>query len=104
VSDWPAAACFVELLLSRIIGSRWEIANVLAGQAGTIGSNGQPVRAGRLFGAVDALREAVGIPLPPVARPAYERDVAAAQGQIDAATWAAAWAEGRTMTLEQALA
>jgi tetratricopeptide (TPR) repeat protein len=92
------------LLLSREIGSRWEIANVLTGLAGTLGSNGQPVRAARLFGAVEALRAAVGIPLPPVARPAYERDLAAAQGQVDAATWAAAWAEGRAMTLEQVIA
>jgi predicted ATPase/DNA-binding SARP family transcriptional activator len=92
------------LRLSQAIGSRWEIANVLAGLAGTLGCNGQAVRAARLFGAVDALRAAVGIPLPPVVRPEYARDVAVVQAQMDAETWAAAWAAGRRMTLEQVIA
>jgi DNA-binding NarL/FixJ family response regulator len=33
-----------------------------------------------------------------------ERDIAAARAQLDAATWEAAWAEGRAMSLEQAIA
>jgi predicted ATPase/DNA-binding SARP family transcriptional activator len=92
------------LQLSQAIGSRWEIANVLTGLAGTLGCSGQALRAARLFGAVEALRAAVGIPLPPVARPEYERDVAVVQAQIDAETWAAAWAAGRRMTLDQVIA
>ena len=92
------------LLLSRTLGGRWQSAHVLAGVAGVFGSYGQPVRAARLFGAAAALREAVGIPLPPVARPEYERDVAAARARLNETTWATAWAEGRAMTLEQAIA
>ncbi len=92
------------LLLGRNLGSRWEIANVLAGLAGSSGSTGHAVRAARLFGAVNALRESVGIPLRPIARPEYERDVAAVRTQLDEASRQAAWAEGRAMTLEQAIA
>jgi hypothetical protein len=33
----------------------------------------------------------------------YERSVGAARGRLDAVTFAAAWAEGRAMTLEQAI-
>jgi hypothetical protein len=34
----------------------------------------------------------------------YDRFVAAAWDQLDAATFAAAWAEGRAMSLDQAIA
>ena len=33
-----------------------------------------------------------------------ERDIAAARAKLDAATWEAAWADGRAMSLEQAVA
>lgn len=34
----------------------------------------------------------------------YDRDVASAQAHIDEATWAATWAGGQAMQLEQAIA
>jgi hypothetical protein len=34
----------------------------------------------------------------------YERNVAAARSQLDAATWATEWASGCALTLEQAVA
>ncbi len=41
-------------------------------------------------------------------RPAHqieaERNLAVARAQLDAAAWDAAWAEGKAMTLEQAIA
>ena len=40
----------------------------------------------------------------PPDRGVYEGDVATARAQVDDATWDAAWAEGRAMTLEQAIA
>ena len=39
----------------------------------------------------------------PDERACYERSVAAARAQLDEAAFAAAWAEGRAMTLEQAI-
>jgi DNA-binding CsgD family transcriptional regulator len=57
----------------------------------------------RLWGAADALREAMGTPIPPVYRADYERSVAAARAQLGEKAFAAAWAEGRSMTPEQAL-
>ena len=71
----------------------------IAGLAATA----QPVSAARLFGAAEAVRESAGIPLPPVQRVAYERDLAAARAQLDDATFAAAWADGRALTLERAI-
>jgi DNA-binding NarL/FixJ family response regulator len=43
-------------------------------------------------------------PLPPIDRPGYEQAVATARTQLGEQAFAAAWQEGRTMTLEQALA
>jgi hypothetical protein len=42
--------------------------------------------------------------VPPVARHDYDRDVAVARAQLGETAFAAAWAEGRAMTLEQAVA
>ncbi len=60
--------------------------------------------AARLSGAAEALREALGTPVPPVNRAEYERNVRAMRAQIDEKAFAAAWAEGRAMTLQQATA
>ena len=63
----------------------------------------QPLRAARLFGAAAALRESANFPLSPVMRADYERDLAVARTQLDVTTFAAAWAAGRALTLEQAI-
>jgi predicted ATPase len=72
----------------------------IAGLAGAA----QPASAARLFGAAEAVRESAGIPLPPVQRAAYERDLAEARAQLDQVAWETAWATGRGLTLEQAIA
>ena len=71
-------------------------------------TRGQPVagaeRAARLFGVVAALRETSGEVLSPAERSVQERHVAIARAQMDETAWQAAWAEGRAMPLEQAIA
>jgi tetratricopeptide (TPR) repeat protein len=61
-------------------------------------------RALRLWGAAKALREEVGAPLSPPERPGYDRQVARARAALSKDVFAAAWSEGRAMTLEQAIA
>jgi predicted ATPase/class 3 adenylate cyclase len=75
--------------------------------AGVAEAQGQPERAARLFGAAQALR--IGShwtqwSWPIGARVDYERDMVAVRTQLDEATFASAWAEGRAMSLEQAIA
>jgi predicted ATPase/DNA-binding SARP family transcriptional activator len=60
-------------------------------------------RAARLFAAAEALREVIGAPLDPCERANYERQVAAARARAGKPKFAAAWAEGRTLTLEAAV-
>jgi hypothetical protein len=50
------------------------------------------------------LREAIGNPGLAIERGVHERDVAAVREGLEQETFAAAWAQGRGMTLEQAIA
>ncbi len=61
-------------------------------------------RAARLFGAAEALRETCGQLPTPAERSIHERYVAMGRAHMDEAAWQAAWAEGRAMTPEQAIA
>jgi predicted ATPase/DNA-binding CsgD family transcriptional regulator len=64
---------------------------------------GRHVRAARLWGAAEALREQMGMSLSQfdLAHSGYERDLAAVRSALDTASFEAAWAEGRTMSPEQ---
>jgi predicted ATPase len=62
-----------------------------------------PVRAARLLGAAEALREVIGAPLLPSFLSQYERILATVRARFDEAAFAAAWAEGRALTLEEAV-
>jgi hypothetical protein len=75
----------------------------LEGLAAVTAEQGELVWAAHLWGAAEALREAIGTPVPPVSRLDYERVVAKARAQLGSETFARAWAEGRTMPLEQAV-
>ena len=98
-----AQALFAQSLrLGQELGSK--SAFVLEGFAGLAGTQGQADRAARLYGAAEALREATHRPIQPFDRSLRERLLTAARAQLDAAAWQAAWAEGRAMPLEQAIA
>ena len=79
------------------------IADILVGFV-RVAAAGQPERAARLSGSLAAVLTALEIGLSPIARSGYDRDIAVARAQLDEATFAAAEAEGRAMTLEQAIA
>jgi predicted ATPase/DNA-binding SARP family transcriptional activator len=60
--------------------------------------------AGRLWGAAEALRQALGTPAPPSLMANYEPYLATARQHVDPIAWEAAWAKGRAMSLAQAMA
>jgi ATP/maltotriose-dependent transcriptional regulator MalT len=92
------------LALLHKIGNKAFIAACLEGLGAVGAGQGQPAWAARLWGAAEALRQHIGAPLPPVYRADYERSVAAARAHLGEKPFASAWAKGRTMTPEQALA
>lgn len=79
------------------------IAWSLTASAGIARVQGELVWATRLLGAVEALREVRGAGLSPFYRVDYERNVAELRTLLDQATYAKVWAEGRAMTMEQAI-
>jgi predicted ATPase len=114
-----ARAWYAESLhLRREIRDSGGIAECLEGlaaamvhrQASAGGTVGEPPEqevgardAVRLFGAAEALREAVGAPVPLFCRAAYDRAVAAARAELADAAFAAAWAHGRRLPVDQAI-
>ncbi|HEY8284795.1 MAG TPA: helix-turn-helix domain-containing protein [Chloroflexota bacterium] len=92
---------------SRDMGDRPNIAYILEGLGVVAGLRGAAHRAARLLGAADGLIEAVGVRghtyyLP--YRTRYEHAIAAASARLGAPAFEAARAEGRRMTVEQAIA
>ncbi len=103
--DYTGAYAHYEesLALFRTMGYKMESAFCLEGLASVVAAQGDPTWAARLWGAAEGLREAIGSPLPPIERAAYEHAVAAARGQLGEHAFAVVWAVGRAMTLEQVL-
>jgi ATP/maltotriose-dependent transcriptional regulator MalT len=64
---------------------------------------GEPTWAARLFGAAQALREAMEAPLPPCEQPVYEKVLSSVRVQLGVARFHAAWAQGHGMTPQQVL-
>src|SRR3954468_18217296 len=63
-----------------------------------------PEQAARLWGAAEALREAIGAPMHPVDRVWHEQTLPLARATLGERALTLAWEEGRGMTAELALA
>ena len=86
-----------------IVGDKWSSAYALESLAPLADGQGDSERAARLFGAAEALRDAIGMPLNPSDRSGYERVVEAVRRRLDEEKFANAWMEGRAMAMEQAI-
>ena len=92
------------LALRRDMGDKRGIAESLEGLAAVAVSQQQFDRAAALFGAAQAQRVAIGAPLPPAERPDYEESVTDTRSGLGKKTFREAWARGRDMKLEEAVA
>ena len=103
--DSPRAAALwrESLVLSRDLGDRWKIAMALEGLAGLSAARRQPERAAWLYGAAEALREAIGVPLWPSLRAEYDDIVARVGARLGVVAFDAAWAGGRALPLDAAI-
>ncbi len=115
------------LALYREVGDRWNVARSLYSLGTYLADFGGDVAGRTLLDKNSAILEELGdkflfvnvlisrgiialitgdyprAPLPPVDRPAYDRDVAALRTQLDNRAVPRAWAEGRAMIREQAI-
>jgi predicted ATPase/class 3 adenylate cyclase len=86
------------------MGEHDRLAETFSRMAGLAAAEGDPIRSARLSGAAEALWEAIGIPLAPPDRARFEHFQTKARAAIDPAAYEQAWAEGRAMTMDQAVA
>lgn len=92
------------LLLRRELGDRWGIAYSLEVLARLAVAEGEPRRAVCLWGTAEVVRQAINAPLLGDWRAHCERHIATARAQLDEAAFAAAWAEGRMVRVDDAVA
>jgi tetratricopeptide (TPR) repeat protein len=92
------------LAISRRRGFRPIDCWCLAGLAGVAFLDEDPERAARLWGAAESLRQSLGVREAPASHATYRRLMATAREQLGEAEFAAEWAAGEAMTLEEAIA
>jgi predicted ATPase/class 3 adenylate cyclase/Tfp pilus assembly protein PilF len=103
--NYAEASAFLmeSLTMSRELGYKRGILGSLERLAGVAAAQERPERAARLFGAAASLREIVGMPLRPHEGAEHHRRVNAVRASLGEGAFAAAWAEGQAMPLEQAM-
>jgi predicted ATPase/DNA-binding CsgD family transcriptional regulator len=102
--DARAAALLAEGLTAfRELGDPVGVGLCLIGLASVAGAVGQLTGAARLFGAAEAVYDVVGHRPTPGEDPRRERVAAALRARLDEPAVAAAWAEGRALSLDQAI-
>jgi predicted ATPase/class 3 adenylate cyclase/Tfp pilus assembly protein PilF len=92
------------LALARELGDLYQCAAGLEHLASTAGAAGQGARAARLWGAATPVREALSAPQPSDERADTEAAVAPARAALGEEQWATAFAAGRALSLEEAIA
>ena len=90
-------------MLSREARSRWQSEQCLEGLAQAASARGHCEHAARLFGAAEAQREIVGQRYEPVDQASHDQWVVPTRAALGDTHFAAAWAEGRALTLDQSV-
>jgi DNA-binding CsgD family transcriptional regulator len=92
------------LMLSKVRGDKVTLLMSLEGLACVAGAEGETIRAARLFGAAEALMEAIHYRLVPQERAVLEPYRASVRSRLGEAAWEKAVAEGGATGLDQATA
>ena len=103
--DYAAAQTLYEqsLAISCELSEQWVAAVFLVELGDVVAAQQKLAWAAQLWGAAEAIRDAFGVPIPLAQRADYERSLSAARVHLGERAFAAAWAQGRSMTPEQAL-
>ena len=92
------------ILQWQTLGHRGAVANQLECFAYIAKAREQVERAVRLLGTAQVLREKIDMPMSSAEQVEYDREVADLRAHTDEKFFAAAWGEGRAMSMEQAIA
>ncbi len=104
--DYAVAQTLFEqsLTISCELNEKWVASVYLVVLGEVVAAQQKLAWAAQLWGAAEALRDAFGVPIPLAQRADYERSISAARVHLGERAFAASWAQGRSMTPEQALA
>jgi hypothetical protein len=91
------------ILLWWDLGGRAAVANQLECFAFLAVRRNQPSRAARLLGAAEALRETVDSPMTDIEQAEYAEETRVLRSLLPERELANCWAEGRSMTIDQAV-
>jgi tetratricopeptide (TPR) repeat protein len=92
------------LRLRYRLGDLPGVAFSLEGLADLARRRGDVARAARLWGAAEALRAQLKAPLSPMEQPSYQQIVAESRAALGEGDFAAAWAAGAGLSVEEAVA
>jgi DNA-binding CsgD family transcriptional regulator len=100
-----AAVLFEESLLLKEPLNKTAILFGMVGMAGVAALRGQPTRTAKLFGALETLREAMGLSRTPLSLALYGSEgwLTTARAGLEEAAFEAGWSEGQAMTPEEAI-
>ncbi|MCA1703770.1 MAG: hypothetical protein LC808_11115, partial [Actinobacteria bacterium] len=99
-----AALCIEGLALSHELGDKRTTVECLHALAGVAAIQGEPLRSAHLSGAAESLHAAIKAPPSPAERAVGERLLPIARAAVDEEAFEAAWAEGRRMSYDAAVA
>ena len=99
----PAMMLRDALLVHRQLGDRWRVASVLEELAGSLLVRQDPRAALETLASADALRAALGAPVPPAETPDREATLGRCKRKLSSAAFDAAWAEGQARELDNAI-
>jgi len=102
--DWALRLLKESIALYRSLKSEPGLAFDIGGLAGVAAERHDGLRAARLLGSMDAAMKRLGIVLDPDDQLDRDRHFAMARGQISSRAFDAAYAEGQTMSISDALA
>jgi len=98
-----ANGCQESLSLNMKLGHQQGVAASVSSLASIALAHGDAIAAAKLFAAVESQLERIGVSLLPSDTVEFERNVALARAELGGTKFAAAWVEGRKMTMEQAI-
>ena len=104
--DFDTAEGFLEesLAIRRELGFRRGVVHCIEAYSSLAAAQGRHDRAARLYGASAARRQQIGAPLEPEARAGMAESAATTRTALGDAAYDAAYAEGRTLTVDEAVA
>jgi non-specific serine/threonine protein kinase len=101
--DRATKGCLESLSLNMELGHKQAVAACVSGLACITLARGDAQTAAQLFAAVERQLDRIGVSLLPSDTVEFEQNVALAREELGESAFAAAWAEGRTMTIDQAI-